>query len=124
VYENGQHPSFRAGALAGLRAPPFSIGYKGATHSVLTVRLKVNNDLFGRDPFCEDGEFDNEDALALGAFQDFKTTIPREKNSRMLLKNGWKYFLILVQLGRVASFFTNHYSVSGGHLLPWGTEFI
>ena len=43
-----------------------------------------------------------------------------EKSSMVLLKDGWNYLFVLVQLGRIASLFTNNYSISGRHLLLLG----
>jgi hypothetical protein len=66
------------------------------------------------------GEFDDDDVLAFRPFQDFKTTMIGEKSSMVLLKDGWNYLFVLVQLGRIASLFTNNYSISGRHLLLLG----
>jgi hypothetical protein len=61
-------------------------------------------------------EFKDDDVLILGPFQDFLTTMNGKKRGRALLKTGWSYFLLPIQLGCAASLFTRNYN-AGGHLL-------
>ena len=56
-------------------------------------------------------EFKDDDVVILGPFEDFLATMNGKKRGRVFLKTGWRYFLVLIQLGCAASLFTRNYNV-------------
>jgi hypothetical protein len=64
------------------------------------------------------GKFKDDNVLALGTFENFRAPMNRKKFNRMLLKSGRSQFPVLVQLGRIASLFTNDYGVGGHNFIP------
>jgi hypothetical protein len=86
-----------------------------ALKAVLACRLILRAVIPGLRRFVG-GEFEDDDFLALRAFEEFGTSMKGQELRRMLLETGGNYFLVLVQLGSVASLFANEYGV-GGHLV-------